>query len=254
MKAISFKLSGKTAFFKKPDVNVNTYFTYNNIHKVALLGLLGAVIGLGGYHQQYRRIQENSNLDTTYPEFYEKLKDLKVAIIPQGDRGYFVKKVQLFNNSVGYASKEAGGNLIVREQWLENPSWEILLLDDNSINREIFDKLEDFILNSKCVYMPYLGKNDHLAEITNCSVVELKEVQNVEHIDSLFPENIAEFGEDSYDEVSEIYFYREMVPVSLNKEHNFYEFKSLCFTNLEIEDVNDSKDIYQLGQQIIAFI
>ena len=59
-KAIKFKLSGKTAFFKKPDVNEYAYFTYNNIHKIALLGMLGAVIGLGGYNQQ----KENK-----YPEF-----------------------------------------------------------------------------------------------------------------------------------------------------------------------------------------
>ena len=47
MKAISFILSGKTACFRKPDVNQFAYFTYNNIHKPALLGLFGAVIGFG---------------------------------------------------------------------------------------------------------------------------------------------------------------------------------------------------------------
>lgn len=26
---------------------------------------------------------------------------------------------------MGYASKEQGGNLIVKEQWLEKPKWEI---------------------------------------------------------------------------------------------------------------------------------
>lgn len=55
MKAISFKLSGKTACFRKPDVNVYTYFTYNNIHKPALLGLLGAIVGFGGYTQLFEK-------------------------------------------------------------------------------------------------------------------------------------------------------------------------------------------------------
>jgi len=45
--AIKFNLYGKTGFFKKPDVNQEIYFTYNNIHKVALLGILGSIIGLG---------------------------------------------------------------------------------------------------------------------------------------------------------------------------------------------------------------
>ena len=49
MKAIKFNLSGKFAHFKKPDVNSYAYFTYSHIHKVALLGILGAILGLKGY-------------------------------------------------------------------------------------------------------------------------------------------------------------------------------------------------------------
>jgi CRISPR-associated protein Cas5h len=125
MKAISFKLSGKTACFRKPDVNVYTYFTYNNIHKPALLGLLGAIIGLGGYtqlHDENEQLKKAKQpLNDKYPEFYEKLQNLKVSIVPLAPNGYFSKKIQTFNNSVGYASFEQGGNLVVREQWLENP-------------------------------------------------------------------------------------------------------------------------------------
>ena len=36
MKALKFTLSGKTAFFKRPEVNTYYYFTFGNIHKVAL--------------------------------------------------------------------------------------------------------------------------------------------------------------------------------------------------------------------------
>lgn len=52
MKALKFTLSGNTAFFKKPDVNTNVYFTFGHIHKVALLGLFGAALGYGGYIQK----------------------------------------------------------------------------------------------------------------------------------------------------------------------------------------------------------
>ena len=41
MEVLRFSLSGKTAFFKKPEVNTYYYFTYGNIHKVALLGIFG---------------------------------------------------------------------------------------------------------------------------------------------------------------------------------------------------------------------
>lgn len=34
MKAVKFTLSGKNAFFKKPEVNTYYYFTFGQIHKV----------------------------------------------------------------------------------------------------------------------------------------------------------------------------------------------------------------------------
>ena len=51
LKTIKFKLSGKFAHFKKPDVNSNVYFTYSHIHKVALLGIFGAILRLDGYNK-----------------------------------------------------------------------------------------------------------------------------------------------------------------------------------------------------------
>lgn len=49
MKALKFTLKGKTAFFKNPEVNTYYYFTYGNIHKPALLGLFGAILGYQCY-------------------------------------------------------------------------------------------------------------------------------------------------------------------------------------------------------------
>ena len=98
MKAISFELGGKTACFRKPDVNVYAYFTYNNIHKPALLGLLGAIIGLGGHTQLHdeNRGKKPSELtyNHNYPEFYKKLQHLKVSIVPLAPNGYFSKRIE----------------------------------------------------------------------------------------------------------------------------------------------------------------
>lgn len=125
MEILRFTLSGKNAFFKKPEVNSYCYYTYGNIHKVALLGLLGAVLGYGGYTQMqgFDKAKKKAGLSEGFPEFYERLRDLKISILPDSKhkKGYIPKKMQTFNNSVGYASKELGGNLIVKEQWLENP-------------------------------------------------------------------------------------------------------------------------------------
>jgi CRISPR-associated protein Cas5h len=246
MKAISFILGGKTAMFKKPDVNSYAYFTYNNIHKPALLGILGSIIGLGGYTQLFnknkqievanksiKKKEDKKSLDDGFPEFYEKLKDLKISIRPLGKLGYFSKKIQVFNNSVGYASKELGGNLIVREQWLENPSWQIIILEDDS---DEFIKLKEYIINKKSVFIPYLGKNDHPANIKEAFEIELDDILNDDmiYIDSLFEK---EHELDGLEKEGELPFlFQEVSPSSLHKDYHFYEYKTLCFTNCELNE------------------
>jgi len=253
MQAISFRLSGKTACFRKPDVNQYAYFTYNNIHKPALLGLLGAVIGLGGHTQLYNenRGKKPNQLEYNqgYPEFYEKLQHLKVSIVPLAPHGYFSKKIQVFNNSVGYASFEAGGNLIVREQWLENPAWQILILDNGS---DMYAKIAEYLLHEKSVFIPYLGKNDHPAHIREVKTVALENgIENIK-ISSLFDEQdlhiseIAPRGELSF-------CFKEISPIKLQKQYHFYEYKPLLFTNHKIDE-GDYSFVFSNDGQNYAFI
>ncbi len=255
MKAISFELGGKTACFRKPDVNAHAYFTYNNVHKPALLGLFGAIIGLGGHiqlHNENRgKKQSQSDYNHGYPKFYEKLQHLKVSIVPLAPNGYFSKKIQVFNNSVGYASQEMGGNLIVREQWLENPLWQIMVLEDES---EEYAKLRDYLLGGKSVFIPYLGKNDHPAKIDKdkVKVLELENaVQNIK-ISSLFSDEslviskISPRGELSF-------YFKEVSPTKLQKEHHFYEYTNLIFTNHKIEE-GDFSFVFSANGENYAFI
>ncbi|MDR2790294.1 MAG: type I-B CRISPR-associated protein Cas5b [Campylobacteraceae bacterium] len=245
MRALSFKLGGKSAFFKKPDVNEYVYFTYNNIHKPALLGLLGAIIGLGGHAQLFK---QNGRLKSNgYPEFYEKLRHLKIAITPLAPKGYFSKKVQVFNNSVGYASHEMGGNLIVREQWLENPLWQIMILDDES---EAYKKSEKYLLESRAVFIPYLGKNDHFAQISEVKIVDLTNPVH-SYMDSLFVKNFDIL--DGYEKDDETpYLFQEIAPISLQKTYHFYEYAVLIFTNLGLENIPDNT--YEYNGKNYSFI
>lgn len=251
MKAISFELSGKTACFRKPDVNQFAYFTYNNIHKVALLGLLGAIIGLGGYtqlHDKNRGLKKGQlGYDDGYPEFYEKLKELKISIVPLAPCGYFAKKIQVFNNSVGYASREMGGNLIVREQWLENPAWQILILDDES---EVYATLKEYLLDKKSLFIPYLGKNDHPAKIDEVKEVELKRdlfvIDDEIYIDSLFTkEESLSLGWVREDIDVPEFIFQEVSPTSLQKEYHFYEYKTMIFTSKAVEPVPEDTFCYE---------
>lgn len=253
MIALAFELKGKTAFFKKPDVNANVYFTYNHIHKVALYGILGAVLGLGGYASQNRDIQRKGNQpENRYPEFYAKLKGLKMSILPYGDRGYLSKKIQIFNNSVGYASKEEGNNLIVKEQWIENPHWTIFILDNGE---KIFSSLKDHFLNNKCVYVPYLGKNDHPACIEKPRIIDLEQIKELENIDTLFyTEAISLKNRGVVEGTGPLYYYKEMIPVGMDEKLNAYQFAEIAHTNRKIESLYGNPQIYKGEEKILYFL
>lgn len=241
MDMLEFTLSGKTAFFKKPEVNTYAYFTYGNIHRVALLGLFGAVMGYSGYAGQG---------DKTYPEFYEKLNAIKVSIVPRSKKGYIPKKFQSFNNSVGYASNELGGNLIVNEQWLENPKWKIVVMIDN----DEAEKLSKKIIEKKCTYIPYLGTNDHPADIRDAGIVSGERASEGIRIDSLFYKDKAVLGddEDADEECGYVFKYEEYLPIGLEEKFNNYITKPLVHTNISVEKYDGS--IYKAGNETVVFL
>lgn len=255
MEGIAFELSGCTAFFKKPDVNEYAYYTYSHIHKIALIGLLGSILGLGGYWQQFLSAENNADdEEQAFPEFYRRLHGLETAIVPHGDRGYFSKKIQAFNNSVGYASQEKGGNLIVREQWLEHPRWTIYLMPGGTTER-IFDRLTDSLLAHRSVYIPYLGKNDHPAQIDRVRQVRLEQVSDIEGLDSLFPVDEVTFApRGTADGSSAPYFFSEWMPVGLSKATNHYVMKELAYTNKKLKVSNEHLSVYSTEERNLCFI
>jgi len=255
MRAIKFTLSGTAAFFKKPEFNSYYYFTYGQIHRVALLGMFGAMLGLGGYNQQKYSQSE-------YPEFYSELNDIKVAIVPRGEKGYFAKKIQTFNNSTGFASFEAGGNLIVKEQWLEHPSWDIyVLLNENQWSEKIAQALE----KKESIHTLYLGKNDHLANISDVVMVNLaKPIDDLMEVVSLcFKNNVRIVKESSgpiiktKSEIKTLWQYEEDLPNKLTLQTNHYEVDRFLLTNAKVESITSNEDFWQLAEckgAIIQFI
>lgn len=249
MDVLKFNLSGKTAFFKKPDVNSYYYFTYGCIHKIALMGILGAILGYKGYNQQV-----NENV-FSYPEFYERLKNIKIGIVPKNTNGYISKKIQVYNNSVGYASKELGGNLVVKEQWLENPTWDVFIL----IQTEEEKQLSDRLINRRFKYIPYLGKNDHIANITNVEIMaDVERLNTASKIDSIFIKRFFEiqaFEDDPFDPEpihAPIYKYQEMLPIALEATTNKYELETFIYTNALLNIVEDAI-LYKCNEETIFF-
>ena len=255
MEALKFTLSGNSAFFKDNVINT-VYLTYGNIHRVALLGMFGAILGYGGYSKQNDMLKKKNKKKPDYPEFYEKLKDIKISIVSDGKNGYFNKKLQTFNNSVGYASKEEGGNLIVKQFWLENPSWGIYILLDCDEAK----KIADYMQNRKAIYLPYLGSNDHLANIMDVEIIDIEEKmssedETIEILSMIKDSDISEkkknvFSIDKNSIRDDIYKYSEYLPVTLSKELNQYEKEKMTITNMS---VILKKSYYKVEDKNIVF-
>ncbi len=235
--ALKFTLSGKLACFRKPETNAGTYLTYSCIHKVALMGIL----------KGYNQIKKEKGV-ITLPEFHEKLKKLKISII--APRENIVQQVISFNNSTGIASQEEGGNLIVKETVLNNPSWEIFILDDKS---EEYNKIKDYILNSKSKFIPFLGRNDYYANISNTNIVELEKNNNENLVyDSIVIAELKDclpskrkFGINIKD-----FLTIEELPISLNKKTAHYEYQQFLNTT---SNIRKKENTYNYANKVLFF-
>jgi CRISPR-associated protein Cas5h len=141
-KLISIDLKADFGFLRKPDTNDGISMSYNMLHKPGLLGIFGAILGLEGYQKR-----------GLLPEYYQKLKDLKVGIEPlDHQNGNFHKTTIVYTNTVGYANKD--GNFIAYENTLIKPSYRVYVVLAEG------DPLYTYLKNGHAEYIPYLGKNE----------------------------------------------------------------------------------------------
>lgn len=253
---LKFNLKGLSGIIKKPESN-EIYFTYNNIHKIAILGIIGSIIGENGYNYNSIKRELKHELKSELPEFYENLKNLQISVAHDNKIPIFTKKIQEFNNSVGYASKEEGNNLIVTEQWIENPNWNIYILDDGS---QEYNKIKEYLINKKCEYVPYIGKNDHFANINNVEVLKGNKEINPLKIDSIFADIKYEISDNEElpfcgfeDEDLMEYEYFEILPTKLDSKIGYTDFKKFVCTNKNIKVLENIDNVYNLNEKNIYF-
>lgn len=260
-KVISFDIESDFGMFKKPDVNNPIYFTYNIIPKPTLLGILGAIIGLGGYSQMQK--------DDDFPQFYKELKDLLVAVAPLEKKGVFQKRIIKYNNTVGYANKD-GGTLNISEQTLINPSYRIYVALD--LSKSSNQLIEKYLLANKTEntyipnyeYIPYMGKNEFKLDIKNIQVFEniSFELEEAFAISTLFQNNgkealkLNEVERDPFDiSMSETYFYYfERLPISFD-ELGQYQYENFSYTNAKFSKDSDfikNLKLVKIGDRVIC--
>jgi len=258
-KIVSINIKSDFGFLKKPDTNDPIYLTFNMLHKPSLLGILGAIIGEKGF-------QKHGEM----PEYYKKLKGLKVSIAPleengkiYHENGNFSKTIIKYNNTTGLASEEEGGNLMITEQALVAPAFKCWIM--LNLENETEAKLYNYLKECKAEYLPYLGKNEFSLWWDNFEEYEYEPLspEGVFQINSLFIKEetvkdgkvntrfrpgIISSGENKF-----IYF--ERLPIGYIESPLFqYEYKDFAFTNWELKQdytLPESYPLYKLSNNEI---
>jgi len=105
------------------------------------------------------------NLELQYPDFFRKLKHIKIGIRPPEKNFPFNKIMNKYNsrNSYYYTDKDAD-TANISEQLLIKPTYRIYLYDEDN---KILDEVVRRIQNNNPIFMPYLGKNEFIVSIEN---------------------------------------------------------------------------------------
>jgi len=239
-KLISFIIKAEFGMFKKPDINDKIFVSYNMIHKPYLLGILGAIMGYNGHNQ--------NNDKSKMPEYYEKLKDIRVAIAPSSDNGgIFKKEFIIFNNTTN------GKIANITEQTLINPAYKIYLELDDIKDKELIDSLK----NNKAVYPPYMGKNEFSLWWDNFKIhdkfneIESKEKFEVKSIIKK-TENFV-LKNSGYKERTTNYFYLfERLPIGFDKQLKQYQYHDFLYTNAVFKNSKNLENIYECDEGVIC--
>lgn len=233
-KLISVDLFADLGMLKKPDTNVPVYLTFNMLHKPALLGILGAIIGESGF-------KGNRKL----PDYYLKLKDLRLSVQPLepfSNKGNFKKTIITYNNTTGMASKEEGGNLMVSEQTIISPAYRCYFLLD--MQNPIYEKIDKYLKNYFAEYLPYLGKNEFSVWWMNYKEYSYQRYVPSEpfKINSIFikdePVSKNKFVQPLIPGAAasgNTFIYFERLPFLYDEQLFQYEYRNFAFTNYSLK-------------------
>jgi len=145
MKGIQIRIKGNWGHFKKPETN-NNPLSHDIITKTALIGMIGAVIGI-----------ERDDMKELFPQLSED----------------FIYNVQLESKlkkvSWGFTSKSAYEPITSGSpkyfEFLKTPSFIVILAIRSNRSLDIFNKFTTYIKEGKAVYTPILGWHNCPADL-----------------------------------------------------------------------------------------
>lgn len=264
-KLISVDFYADFGFLKKPDTNDPIYFTFNMLHKPALLGILGAIIGEKGFYDDEKLSKSQGKGKTATsayergekPDYYAKLEHLKISIQPlRSENGIYTKDTVHYNNGTGFASEEQGGNLIIKEQFIIAPAYRCYLLFEKMDDTEA--KLCDYLKKAWAEYLPYMGKTDFSLWWDNYSEYEVMPFETGDiafEIKTIFikdspvkdgKERVRRYDIDTGSINNDKFMYFENLPIDYDTVLWQYQYEAFSYTNFNLKPTYKVENLYNI--------
>lgn len=158
MRGFEFDISGNWGHFKKSDTN-NNPLTHDIIPKTALIGLIGAVMGI-----------DRARMRSIFPQLSD---DLIYGV----KLNHPVRKY-----SIGFTGHSAIMPTAVKSpkafEFLRDPSYRICLGLLNSRSESLYEEFEKSVIEGYSVYEPVLGIANCPAELSFLNCGEISEIKN----------------------------------------------------------------------------
>lgn len=226
MKGFQFSVEGDWAHFKKPETN-NNPLSHDLITKTALIGLIGAVLGI-----------ERKDMKAIFPQLSENIQ-YNVELLNN-----VIKTSWGFTSSTAINPTQSGSPKYF--EFLKNPKFKISIALFNKDSGNIFESFLESLKNEEAIYTPVLGWHNCPAKIEFLSEGEFSDkkygkfetkgfVSAEEHRPFDFNggfrvgfEKLPTYQNDDFWNLPEKYkqiIYPDF-PNSLNVEGDYYEYNS----------------------------
>lgn len=251
-KLVSIDLKADFGFFRKPDANNTINLSYNIIHKPAILGILGAIIGLEGYAEKGKM-----------PIYYKVLKDTKIGVQPlEEEKGNYLKTLVSYSDSTGFNNKDKDrlpATRIMEEMMLVNPQYRIYLLleSSNEFHQSLFQNLS----NAQSEFIPYFGKNEFTAWWEKASFREYafeqkKNITESIRIKTVFQkdlvlknntEELVSFLPNPDDPIPFLYF--ERLPKDFDTDLMQYNLGEFAYSTFHVKNAGNLQNMYYIKDE-----
>lgn len=252
-KLISIDIKADFGFFRKPDVNNTINLSYNIIHKPAVLGIAGAIVGLEGYTEKGK-----------LPDYYNAFKDIKIGVQPLDDeKGNFQKTNIKYSDSTGFNNKDKDkkpATRLTEEITLIHPQYRIYMLLNTACGYQV--KLLDYLSEAKSEFIPYFGKNEFTAWWDKESYKEYDFVENPEINgsiqiktvflkDFLLRENTEAPEPDIFSgqEIEIPFMYFERLPKDFDLKLMQYDLGEFVYSSYLIKNAENLKNLFYLKKE-----